>query len=125
MFTSVTVLQLHAFGQLLACLSYGFNVDHPIGNIALGKPASQLQTLDYNGFLWDASFAVDGCTNGTLPDVSMCCSSSESVPGFTNFWRVDLGREYGIMRIILFGRSGEVGYSNGKPFYTKPILSSL
>ena len=52
--------------------------------------------------------AVDGCSNGTLPDVSMCCSSSESVAGFDNFWEVNLGQEYGISRIVVYGRSGIV-----------------
>jgi hypothetical protein len=68
-----------------------------IGNIALNKPASLLQTFggDVNGRL--AKYAVDG--NNDTSNEGICAQGDS--PGY-NQWQVDLGDTYIIISVTLF-----------------------
>ncbi|XP_045209797.2 uncharacterized protein LOC123561470 [Mercenaria mercenaria] len=77
-------------------------------NIALNQFASQTDTLDFNGYLWEASLAVDGC-KPPFPnndyEGSQCCSGSFAAGG--NTWTVFLPLQYVIDRVIVIGRSDQ------------------
>jgi hypothetical protein len=45
-------------------------------NVAIGQNASQLQTLEFNGFNWTADNVVDNCTLQDDPDLQQCCGAS-------------------------------------------------
>lgn len=75
-------------------------------NIAVGQNTSQKQSLFYNDFMWTADKAVDGCYDRLSPDVSKCCSSSESAVFTENFWKVDFDVVYSLMKVVVYGRGG-------------------
>lgn len=76
-------------------------VDIPTGsgvtNLALGKPATQVATLD-GGV---ASRAVDGNTNGSFPAGSVTLTPSRHRP----WWSLDLGAVFDIGQIRLWNRT--------------------
>ena len=69
----------------------------------MNKSASHLSSLNYAGFNWTADKAVDGCLLRDDPDTQQCCSCSEGA-GTDNFWRVDLGQQYTVNDIVIYGR---------------------
>ena len=78
-------------------------------NVALRKPATQSNDVNYAGWIWTADYAVDGCTDRDQPDSQYCCSTSIPKEQETeNKWSVDLLGPYVIDRIIIFGRSGRI-----------------
>ena len=72
-------------------------------NVAFNKTASQLQTVNQNGFEWTADKAVDGCILRDNPEIQRCCSSTQGTAN-VNFWMVDLGRPYIISELIIYGK---------------------
>ena len=82
----------------------GYPMDISGTNVALNKTATQNTDLNFAGFLWTADKAVDGCTNQDNPDGERCCSASQGT-GAANYWKVDLGAQYNVELITVYGRS--------------------
>jgi len=101
------------YSKIICKNTISFPTAAPITNIALGKPCTQANTLDYNGYLWNAGFAVDGCgipeillNHGGDVDASQCCSCCFG--GFPEErWSVDLLATYFITSIVVIGRYGK------------------
>jgi len=88
-----------------------FNISE---NVALNGVASQLNALNFFGFLWTADKAIDGCREAANSDTTRCCSCSDpfTAPlGGVNFWRVDFTTPQSIMRVLIVGRSGNSSLS--------------
>ena len=76
-------------------------------NIAFQKPSNQTEDVVYNGWIWSADKAVDGCTDSDDPNSQECCSTSLPTQGqVENRWSVFLLQIYVIDYIIVIGRSG-------------------
>lgn len=69
----------------------------PVNNLAMNGVATQSSTA-YDG---DPSRAIDGNTNGTYSNASVTHTEAETNP----WWQVDLGGEYNIGAISIFGRT--------------------
>ncbi|KAL4229451.1 hypothetical protein ACF0H5_012489 [Mactra antiquata] len=90
----------------------------PRENIALNKPAFQLEDLFYN-FWWFAYLAVDGCYERTDPNNVQCCSTS--LGNFGNYWRVELGQLFVIDHVIIYGRADQSDQLPGFLLFTQEI----
>ena len=86
-----------------------------VENIALNGTASQ-STTAYDG---DASLAIDGNTNGIYSDASVTHTEVEDAA----WWQVDLGADYPIGEINIFGRS-DAAYADRLSDYTLYVISS-
>ena len=87
-------------------------------NLALERPTSQSST----GWGGDSWKAVDGnrsgyFDNGNLPANSVTHTATPYVQGSTEWWRVDLGKNYDISAIRIFNRANESGRLRGAIVY--------
>ena len=88
-------------------------------NVALGKHANQTEDVTWNGWVWSADKAVDGCTDADRPDDQECCSTSLPTQGQPiNIWSVYLLALYDIESITIIGRSGNFRNSNVSKKFT-------
>ena len=72
-------------------------------NVAHNKLATQSSTLYYGNFYWIANLATDGDkTNRLHINRNPECSATKQQDN--PWWRVDLGQEIVIERILIYGR---------------------
>lgn len=60
-------------------------------------------TLDYMGYNWTASLAVDGIVKDRTDDCR-CCSSVMAESGDVQWWMLDLEKHVNVSRIVIQGR---------------------
>ena len=74
-----------------------------IGNVALGKPATQIGTYVLSPYVFTADLAVDGNTdpNALRNSCSHPNSYQQNIPCW---WYVELGGVYSIKQVILYNR---------------------
>ena len=87
-----------------------------IGNVARGKPATQIGTYLFTRYVITADRDVDGNTNPGVFNNSCVQFDSPSL-NISCWWYVDLGDVYRITQVILYNRLEE--YWAGKIYTVK------